>query len=74
MSRTLDSLQAGDETKVLELKGDAETAHRLMEMGVLPGTPLQVVRYAPLGDPVEIAVRGYHLSLRRAEAAQIVVE
>jgi ferrous iron transport protein A len=45
-----------------------------MEMGLLPGTPIQVVRYAPLGDPIEIMLRGYHLSLRRAEAVGIVVE
>jgi ferrous iron transport protein A len=74
MSRTLDSLQAGDEARVLELRGEAEASHRLMEMGLLPGTPIKVVRFAPLGDPVEITVRGYHLSLRRAEAAGIVIE
>lgn len=74
MSRTLSDLQAGDEARVLELQGDVEAAHRLMEMGLLPGTPIKVVRFAPLGDPVEITVRGYHLSLRRAEAAGIVVE
>ena len=74
MSRTLDQLQAGDETNVLELNGAADTAHRLMEMGLLPGTPIKVVRFAPLGDPIEISVRGYHLSLRRTEAAEIVVE
>jgi Fe2+ transport system protein FeoA len=74
MSRTLDQLQAGDETRVLELNGAEDTAHRLMEMGLLPGTPIQVVRFAPLGDPIEISVRGYHLSLRRTEAADIVVE
>ena len=74
MSRTLDNLQPGDETKVVELRGDAETAQRLMEMGILPGTPIKVVRFAPMGDPVEISVRGYHLSLRRTEAAEIAVE
>ena len=74
MSRTLDTLQAGEEAKVLELRTAADTAHRLMEMGLLPGTTLRVVRFAPLGDPVEILVRGYHLSLRRSEAAEIVVE
>ena len=45
-----------------------------MEMGLLPGTPIKVVRFAPLRDPIEIVIRGYHLSLRRAEAAAIVVE
>ena len=74
MPRTLDALQPGEETKIVELRAAEETAHRLMEMGLLPGTPLRVVRFAPLGDPVEISVRGYHLSLRRTEAAEIVVE
>jgi ferrous iron transport protein A len=47
---------------------------RLREMGLLPGTRVKLVRRAPLGDPIEIEVRGYHLSLRRDEAEHIVVE
>lgn len=74
MARTLDSLQPGETTTVLAMNGDAEATHRLMEMGLLPGTPLRLVRFAPLGDPLEIEVRGYHLSLRRAEASAIVVD
>ena len=74
MPRTLDSLKAGDQTRVLALRGEEEASQRLMEMGILPGTPLKVVRFAPLGDPVEVLVRGYHLSLRRGEAAGIEVE
>lgn len=74
MSRTLNTLQPGDETTVLELNGEAEATSRLMELGLLPGTKLKVVRYAPLGDPIEVLVRGYHLSLRRGEASGIVVE
>ncbi len=74
MSRTLDSLQPGDEAVILTLECEPEAAHRLMEMGLLPGTPIKIVRYAPLGDPIEILMRGYHLSLRRAEALGIMVE
>jgi ferrous iron transport protein A len=74
MRTTLDALSAGDFATVLEVGGDLEVAGRLMEMGVLPGTSLQVVRYAPLGDPMEVKARGYHLTLRRAEASGIVVE
>ncbi len=74
MSRTLDSLKPGDEAVVRSLDGEPEAFGRLMEMGLLPGTPVKVVRFAPLGDPIEIVIRGYHLSLRRAEAAGIVVE
>lgn len=47
---------------------------RLREMGVLPGTTVTLVRTAPLGDPLEIKVRGYHLTLRRSEAAHVIVE
>jgi len=47
---------------------------RLREMGVLPGTSVTLVRTAPLGDPIEIKVRGYNLSLRKSEAAHILVE
>ena len=46
---------------------------RLLEMGLIMGTPVELVRFAPLGDPVEIKVRGYHLTLRRHEAEQIWV-
>jgi Fe2+ transport system protein FeoA len=51
-----------------------ETHRRLMEMGLTRGATFQVVRYAPMGDPIEIRVRGYHLSLRKSEAAGISVE
>jgi ferrous iron transport protein A len=47
---------------------------RLREMGLLPGTPVTLVRTAPMGDPIEIKVRGYHLTLRRTEADQVLVE
>ena len=46
---------------------------RLMEMGVVPGAPVRVVKAAPLGDPIQICVRNYHLALRRAEAKSIIV-
>ncbi|HVF10063.1 MAG TPA: FeoA family protein [Abditibacteriaceae bacterium] len=71
---TLDQLQPGDQAKVLAIHGEPETAERLMEMGLVVGTPLKVLKFAPLGDPMEIVIRGYHLTLRRAEAAGIRVE
>jgi Fe2+ transport system protein FeoA len=74
MPTTLDSLQPGDEATVLELRGELVASERLMEMGLVTGTTLKVVKFAPLGDPMEILMRGYHLTLRRAEAADIVVE
>jgi len=71
---TLDQLKPGDQAKVVRLDGEPETIERLMEMGLIAGTPLKVLKFAPLGDPMEIVMRGYHLTLRRAEAAGILVE
>jgi len=70
---TLDQLAVGDFARVVSL-GDDEAAERMMEMGLVEGTGFQVVRFAPLGDPIEIKARGYHLSIRRAEAMQVEVE
>ena len=47
---------------------------RLLELGILPGTEIELVRYAPLGDPIDLKVRGYHLSIRKSEAALVRVE
>jgi len=63
----------GSAGKVIEIKVPAANRPRLMEMGLLVGTPVELVRFAPLGDPVEIKVRGYHLTLRKHEADQIFV-
>ena len=69
----LTSLSLGATGTVSEIKVTPASRVRLMEMGLLVGTPVELVRFAPLGDPVEIKVRGYHLSLRRHEAEQILV-
>jgi Fe2+ transport system protein FeoA len=58
---------------VAEIKLPPESRPRLMEMGLLVGTPVELVRFAPMGDPVEIKVRGYNLTLRKHEADQIYV-
>lgn len=72
-SLPLSSLTPGSAGKVTEIKVPASSRPRLMEMGLLVGTPVELVRFAPLGDPVEIKVRGYHLTLRKHEADQIFV-
>lgn len=69
----LTSLTAGTQARVVAIDLPAADRPRLMEMGLLVGTPVELVRFAPLGDPVEIKVRGYHLSLRRNEAEHILV-
>jgi ferrous iron transport protein A len=73
-SQPLTSLQVGSAATVTEIKIPAHERARLLEMGLLVGTPIQLVRFAPLGDPVEIKVRGYNLTLRKHEAEQIFVK
>ncbi len=70
---TLGELKPGDRATVTGWTGAAPPG-RVLEMGVLPGTLVEVVRFAPLGDPIDLKVRGYHLSIRRSEALQIEVE
>jgi ferrous iron transport protein A len=72
-SQPLTSLPVGGSGIVVEIKVPSEQRSRLLEMGLLVGTPVELVRFAPLGDPVEVKVRGYHLTLRKHEAEQIWV-
>ncbi len=72
-SQPLILLAAGQTGVITELALPADVRARLLELGLTPGTPVQLVRYAPLGDPVEIHVRGSNLSLRRHEAEQVIV-
>ena len=69
----LSNMTAGAIGKVVELRLPPESRGRLLEMGLLVGSAIELVRFAPLGDPVEIKIRGYHLSLRRHEAELILV-
>jgi len=70
----LSSVAVGTTATVTEIKLPPASRPRLMEMGLLVGTPVELVRFAPLGDPVEIKVRGYNLTLRKSEAEQILVK
>ncbi len=69
----LTSLALGQTAIVAEVRLPAPGGARLMELGLTAGTPVEMVRFAPMGDPVEIRLRGYNLTLRRQEAAQILV-
>lgn len=73
-SQPLTSLKLGTEGTVSQINLQPDQRGRLLEMGLLVGTTVQLVRFAPLGDPVEIKVRGYHLTLRRHDAEQILVQ
>jgi len=71
--RALDQLAAGERGVISDIDCDPSVARRLMELGLVPGTEIEMIRRAPLGDPLEVSVRGAHLSLRRSEARHIHV-
>ena len=70
----LSELKEGQTGKVLRVGGNHLLRRRILEMGIINGTELYMEKYAPLKDPVELIVKGYHVSLRVEEAAQITVE
>jgi Fe2+ transport system protein FeoA len=71
---TLDQLGVGQRCRVEALRGDDALVQRLLEMGLLEGEEVEVTNVAPLGDPIEIRLRDYRLSLRRREAARVSVQ
>ena len=70
---TLADLAPGERATVRGVRGAGVLRRRLLEMGFVSGTSLRVVRLAPLGDPMEVELHGYHLSLRRSEAGTVLV-
>ena len=71
---TLRQVKVGDTVKVVKLHGEGAVKRRIMDMGITKGVEVYVRKVAPLGDPIEITVRGYELSLRKADAEMIEVE
>lgn len=72
--KTLREANIGDTVKVVRLHGEGAVKRRIMDMGITKGVDVFVRKVAPLGDPVEVTVRGYELSLRKADAEMIEVE
>lgn len=72
--KTLKDVAVGETVTVSRLSGEGAVKRRIMDMGITKGVSLYVRKVAPLGDPVEVTVRGYELSLRKADAAMIMVE
>lgn len=72
--KTLKEAKIGDTVKVVKLHGEGAVKRRIMDMGLTKGVEIKVRKVAPLGDPVEITVRGYELSIRKADAENIEVE
>ena len=74
MSKTLKQVKCGETVTVQKLQGEGPVKRRIMDMGITKGTSIFVRKVAPLGDPVEVTVRGFELSLRKADADMILVE
>ncbi|MEE5991113.1 MAG: FeoA family protein [Lachnospiraceae bacterium] len=72
--KTLKDVKVGDTVKIVKLHGEGAVKRRIMDMGLTKGVEVYVRKVAPLGDPVELTVRGYELSLRKADAELIEIE
>jgi ferrous iron transport protein A len=74
LMQTLRNTKCGDTVTIVKLHGDGPVKRRLMDMGLTKGTEVYLRKVAPLGDPVEVTVRGYELSLRKADAEMVEVQ
>ena len=74
MIKTLDCLAIGESGAIVKVHGEGRVRRRLFDMGLTPGAEVYLRKIAPLGDPIEITLRGYELSLRKEEAANVEVE
>ena len=72
--KTLQELKPGRKGRIVKVLGAGAVQRRILDMGVVKGAEIEVERVAPLGDPLEVKIKGYHLSLRKDEAADIFVE
>ena len=71
--KTLKDARVGETVKVVKLTGEGAVKRRIMDMGITKGTEIYIRKVAPLGDPIEVTVRGYELSLRKADAEMIEI-
>lgn len=72
--RTLKDARVGDTVTVVRLHGEGAVKRRIMDMGITKGVDIHVRKVAPLGDPMELSVRGYELSVRKADAAMVEID
>ena len=72
--RYLSALKPNEKAKVKRISGEGNLKRKLLDMGIIPGVVFEVIKLAPLGDPIEIKIKGYNLSLRKEEASQISIE
>lgn len=73
-AKTLNQLKPGESATIVKVGGEGPLRSRILDMGVVRGADIEVVRVAPLGDPVEFLIKGYNLSLRKSEAQHVQVE
>ena len=71
---TAANLIPGEKANIVKVSGEARLKRRLLDMGVVRGSVIQMVRHAPLGDPIDVKIKGYHLSLRKSEARHITIK
>lgn len=74
MERRLSDLETGEKAVIIKVVGAGATRRRMLDMGLVRGAEITVIRRAPLGDPIEFRLKGYNLSLRREEAKNVLVE
>lgn len=74
MKKTLRQMKIGESGKIIEVNGQGDVKRRMIDLGITPGVYILLKKYAPLGDPMEVRVRGYNVALRKSEAENIVVE
>lgn len=74
MIKTLRQMKIGESGKIIEVNGQGDVKRRMIDLGITPGVYILLKKYAPLGDPMEVRVRGYNVALRKSEAENIVVE
>ena len=72
--RTLKDAAIGENVKVIKVDGEGAVRRRIMDMGITKGIQIHITKVAPLGDPIEVTVRGYELSLRKADAQMILID
>ncbi len=74
MKKTLRQMKIGESGKIIEVNGQGDIKRRMIDLGITPGVYILLKKYAPLGDPMEVRVRGYNVALRKSEAENIIVE
>lgn len=74
MQKSLNKFKIGEKGKVIKIEGEGKLRRRMLDMGITPGVEILLHNVAPLGDPIEIKLRGYDLSIRKDEAAKIIME